>query len=160
MVLDLVAGIGYFSVPYLLHAKVKFLVACEWNPHAIQALKYNLNNNKIAATRYQVIKGDSRQLLTLHPHVKSLGVTRVNLGLIPSSREHWEVGLMCLQSGGVMHIHMNVHVDQVKEMEADILSSLKSIRPECLYKVVHVEKVKSYAPKVDHLVFDVVVDVV
>ncbi|CAB4058856.1 TRM12 [Lepeophtheirus salmonis] len=35
VVVDLFAGIGYFSLPYLVKAKAKFLHACEWNPGAV-----------------------------------------------------------------------------------------------------------------------------
>lgn len=47
VVVDLFAGIGYFSLPYLVHAKAAFLHACEWNPHAAAALRENLVNNKV-----------------------------------------------------------------------------------------------------------------
>ena len=43
-VVDLFAGIGYFTLPYLLHAKAQHVVACEWNPASVLALKYNLHH--------------------------------------------------------------------------------------------------------------------
>lgn len=47
VVVDLFAGIGYFTLPYLKHANAKHVYACEWNPEAIKALKNNLTLNKV-----------------------------------------------------------------------------------------------------------------
>lgn len=42
-----VSGIGYFTLPYLVHAHAKHVHACEWNPEAIEALKVNLQLNAV-----------------------------------------------------------------------------------------------------------------
>lgn len=39
VIVDLFAGIGYFTLPFLVHAKAKFVHACEWNPDAVEALR-------------------------------------------------------------------------------------------------------------------------
>lgn len=39
IVVDMFAGIGYFTLPYLVHARAEFLYACEWNPYAVEALR-------------------------------------------------------------------------------------------------------------------------
>ncbi|KAG8223815.1 hypothetical protein J437_LFUL003701, partial [Ladona fulva] len=38
-IVDLYAGIGYFTLPFLLHANASFVHACEWNSDAIEALR-------------------------------------------------------------------------------------------------------------------------
>nr|CAD7402176.1 unnamed protein product [Timema poppensis] len=38
VVVDLFAGIGYFTLPLLVHAKAEMVHACEWNPNAVTAL--------------------------------------------------------------------------------------------------------------------------
>jgi len=50
-VVDLFAGIGYFTLPYLIHAGAAFLHACEWNPHAAAALRINLRENNVGLSR-------------------------------------------------------------------------------------------------------------
>lgn len=40
-------GIGYFTLPYLVHAKASMVHACEWNPDAVHALRENLKLNKV-----------------------------------------------------------------------------------------------------------------
>ncbi|KAH9510121.1 tRNA wybutosine-synthesizing protein 2 [Bulinus truncatus] len=101
-VVDLYAGIGYFTLPYLVHAKADFVHACEWNPDAAAALKDNLVINGVSH-RCSVHFGDNRQL-------KLTSVAdRVNLGLIPSSEEGWPIAVQVLKnSGGTLHVHGNV----------------------------------------------------
>ncbi len=83
-VVDLYAGIGYFTLQYLVHTGVKFLYACEWNPAAVEALTRNLQRNGVA-DRCLVIPGDNAV------GAPSGVADRVNLGLIPTSRTGWPV---------------------------------------------------------------------
>ncbi|XP_066505047.1 tRNA wybutosine-synthesizing protein 2 homolog [Hoplias malabaricus] len=102
-VVDLYAGIGYFTLPYLVHARARHVHACEWNPDAAAALQRNLQLNKVRE-RCTVHQGDNR-LLSL-----SDIADRVNLGLIPSSEEGWPVACRLLkrETGGILHIHQNI----------------------------------------------------
>lgn len=63
-------GIGYFTLPYLVHAGASFVHACEWNPHAVKALRRNLELNG-AAQRCQVHQGDNRQVGESQPLITS-----------------------------------------------------------------------------------------
>lgn len=55
------SGIGYFTLPYLVHAGAAHVHACEWNPDAVSALQRNLHFNKVAH-RCTVHEGDNRQV--------------------------------------------------------------------------------------------------
>ncbi|XP_054025687.1 tRNA wybutosine-synthesizing protein 2 homolog isoform X1 [Dryobates pubescens] len=103
VLVDLYAGIGYFTLPFLVHAEAAFAHACEWNGHAVEALRRNLALNGVQ-DRCHVHHGDSRQL-----ELQDVA-DRVNLGLIPSSEEGWPVACRVLKksTGGVLHIHHNV----------------------------------------------------
>ncbi|NXF44469.1 TYW2 protein, partial [Oceanites oceanicus] len=127
VLVDLYAGIGYFTLPYLVHAAAAFAHACEWNSHAVEALQRNLVLNGVQ-DRCRVHLGDSRQVSGADwprppgPHAASASpplsfqlelrdiADRVNLGLIPSSEEGWPVACRVLKkgTGGVLHIHHNV----------------------------------------------------
>ncbi|XP_077023721.1 tRNA wybutosine-synthesizing protein 2 homolog [Tamandua tetradactyla] len=103
VLVDLYAGIGYFTLPFLVHAGAAFVHACEWNPHAVIALRKNLEINGVA-DRCQIHFGDNRKLKL------SNIADRVNLGLIPSSEEGWLIACQVLRqdTGGILHIHQNV----------------------------------------------------
>ncbi|NXH41530.1 TYW2 protein, partial [Dicaeum eximium] len=101
VVVDLYAGIGYFTLPFLVHAGAAFVHACEWNSHAVEALHRSLLLNGVR-DRCCIHRGDSRQLRDV--------ADRVNLGLLPSSEEGWPAACRVLRKdrGGVLHIHHNV----------------------------------------------------
>ncbi|NWR84740.1 TYW2 protein, partial [Furnarius figulus] len=103
VLVDLYAGIGYFTLPFLVHAGAAFVHACEWNVHAVEALRRALVLNRVQ-DRCCVHHGDSRKLELRDT------ADRVNLGLIPSSEEGWPVACRVLKkdTGGVLHIHHNV----------------------------------------------------
>ena len=103
VIVDLYAGIGYFTLPYLVHAGARFVYSCEWNPDAAAALQKNLNINGVN-DRCTVLFGDNRQ--TCPKDVAD----RVNCGLIPSSEQGWPMACAALRAdnGGIIHIHGNV----------------------------------------------------
>ncbi|XP_041109945.1 tRNA wybutosine-synthesizing protein 2 homolog isoform X1 [Polyodon spathula] len=118
-VVDLYAGIGYLTLHYLVHAGASFVHACEQNPHAVNALRRNLELNG-AAQRCQVHQGDNRQLSLCDV------ADRVNLGLIPSSEEGWPTACRLLkrETGGVLHIHQYVSSHPQKPNPALLLQNL------------------------------------
>lgn len=178
-VVDLYAGIGYFTLPFLVHARAHHVHACEWNPDAVEALKKNLVSNRVS-DHCTVHQGDNRKLQLCDV------ADRVNLGLIPSSEEGWPVACRLLKraTGGILHIHQNVTspfqskaavpaIDDAAQRasgkRADrevwqawandtakrISSLLKDISGAAwLTSIQHIEHVKSYAPHIHHVVLD------
>ncbi|KAF7228430.1 tRNA wybutosine-synthesizing protein 2 homolog [Nothobranchius furzeri] len=174
-VVDLYAGIGYFTLPYLVHAKARHVHACEWNPDAVAALQKNLHANGVL-DRCTIHQGDSRQLQLCNI------ADRVNLGLIPSSEDGWPVACRLLRrkTGGTLHIHQNVTqplqnpaANDAAERETAkktdravwqtwaqntsnrVASLLKDITgAPWVTNIQHIEHVKSYAPHVHHIVLD------
>uniref|UniRef100_UPI0037E943A9 tRNA wybutosine-synthesizing protein 2 homolog n=1 Tax=Semicossyphus pulcher TaxID=241346 RepID=UPI0037E943A9 len=178
-VVDLYAGIGYFTLPYLVHAGASHVHACEWSPDAVEALQKNLVSNGVF-DRCTVHQGDNRQLQLCDI------ADRVNLGLIPSSEDGWPVACRLLKraTGGILHIHQNVTspiqntatipaIDdatqrtsgkradrEVWQAWADdtancIISFLKDITGAAwTTNIQNIQHVKSYAPHVHHIVLD------
>lgn len=64
-------GIGYFTLPYLVHAHASHVHACEWNPDAVEALKKNLSSNGVS-DRCSVHQGDNRQVRQYYFSYKKL----------------------------------------------------------------------------------------
>ncbi|OQV12633.1 tRNA wybutosine-synthesizing protein 2/3/4 [Hypsibius exemplaris] len=177
-VVDLFAGIGYFTIP-ILKADASKVFACEWNPDAVRALRRNIALNCVEG-RCEIRFGDNRE-------VAPVGVAdRVILGLIPSSEISWATACRCLKpdTGGVLHVHANVDVPKTvfppsevdTTVPADKASCKKqqfnafgeriktSLIKECnqVFSVSrwkgdlrHVECVKSYGPNIFHCVFDI-----
>jgi hypothetical protein len=88
---------------------------------------------------------------------------RVSLGLLPSSEGGWRTGVRALRksTGGWLHVHGNVPVKEIDDWAVWLCSKLRKLAREegfgdsCVVVVVHIEKVKSFAPTVNHYVADV-----
>ncbi|CAK6964695.1 tRNA wybutosine-synthesizing protein 2 homolog [Scomber scombrus] len=178
-VVDLFAGIGYFTLPYLVHAGAAQVHACEWNLDAVEALRKNLVANGVF-DRCTIHQGDNRKLQLCDV------ADRVNLGLIPSSEGGWPIACRLLKktTGGILHIHQNVTsplpntapipaiddaTQRVSGKKADrevwqawaddtaksITSMLKDLTgASWITNIQHIEHVKSYAPHIHHIVLD------
>ena len=94
MVLDLYAGIGYFTLPALVHGQAKYVYACEWNPEAVKTLRFNLSDNGLEE-RATVLEGDCRVLVRNHQLVNMFD--RVSLGLLPSSEGGWWTAVQAIR---------------------------------------------------------------
>lgn len=154
-VVDLFAGIGYYTLQLLRHAGVAKVYACEWNPNAAAALRANLASNGVAPHRCEVLEGDNRR-------TAPVGVAdRVVLGLLPDSECSWAAAVAALRParGGAMHVHGNVASGDeeawAKRVEGAMSALARASGREWDVRVEHVERVKWYAPRVRHVVADV-----
>jgi tRNA(Phe) wybutosine-synthesizing methylase Tyw3 len=154
VVVDLYCGVGYYTVPLLLHGGAQHVYACEWNPNSVLALRENLRRAGVSA-RCTVHEGDNRvtsmQLDTI--------ADRVLLGLLPSSVEGWPLAARALKAtGGTIHVHENVHegilAQWVEDTRAKFETLLQGLGKQLAVSIVHLERVKSYAPRVYHVVLD------
>ena len=159
-ILDLYAGIGYYTLPFLSEGTrgpngergegrgAAHVVACEWNPISIKALKWSLTANNLQE-RCTILEGDNRNQ-ELKPEFN-----RINLGLLPSSEEGYTIALQALKTeGGVMHIHGLASGGEEEVWANNLAENLSNIGPfSC--SVEHIERVKWYAPHQRHIVVDI-----
>jgi len=155
-IVDLYSGVGYYTLPFLVHAKAAVVHACEWNENSVQALRANL----AAAgqeSKCVVYNGDNRNEDTV---LALSGIAdRVCLGLLPSSVEGWPLAASALKStGGILHVHENVGVADIDEWVISLCRKFeelfRSAGKDLTVSCSHLEKVKSYAPKIFHVVAD------
>lgn len=152
VVVDLFAGIGYFTLPFLVRSHAKLVYACEWNSFAVEALQHNVEANSVS-DRCIVLEGDNR--LTAPKEVAD----RVCLGLLPSSEGSWVTAVRALRmEGGTLHIHGNVKDSEETQWTEHVVKSICEIAKSegrCWeVSMVHLERVKWYAPHIRHLVAD------
>ena len=175
VVVDLYAGIGYYTLPLLIKGKAQYLYACEWNPEAIKALKFNLVMNNIPSNRYMVLEGDNRLTTQYNDPLENESTTtfsslkesindsadRISLGLLPSSKPGLSTAIRLLKrSGGWMHVHENVKESSIQDFAKTLVKDISLIAKGTYHKdweveCRHIEKVKSYAPRIIHVVFDI-----
>ena len=159
---DLFCGMGYFTVPALVHGGAALVHACDWNAHATHALRANLAANGVAPARCVVHEGDNAGLA--EPARGLLGCAhRVLLGLIPSSARAWPTAVRLLRDeGGWLHVHANKGEEEVEAFaRVELPRALARLAAEAgrpaawRFAAAHVERVKSFAPRVWHIVVDV-----
>jgi tRNA wybutosine-synthesizing protein 3 len=151
VVVDLFCGIGYYTLPILVKSKAKHVHSCEWNINAINALKFNLKNNKVD-NRCTIYEGDNRitsnDLLDI--------ADRVLLGLLPTAEKSYHIALNCLkETGGTLHLHGLAPADNHEKLVVETTATLEEINTNYKVKKVNINKIKSYAPHWDHLVLDI-----
>ncbi|KAI3633092.1 hypothetical protein MIR68_009167 [Amoeboaphelidium protococcarum] len=191
VILDLYAGIGYFTLPYLVHRKSRFVYACEMNKYSILGLQKSLIHHKIPFSNWNpsdddddddenkdsrilILYGDNREYL----HIYRNKVDRVNLGLLPSSETGWPLAIQALKlrdSSAVdkdcpsirwLHIHENVSDTEIDKWKLYVVSRIRKLLTERLQseriddsrlivELSHLERVKSYSPRVHHYVADI-----
>ena len=116
----------------------------------------NPNGDDDAESGLVVYPGNN--LLSI-PHARNK-CHRVNLGLLPTSNQAYPIAIEALHShGGYIHVHVNLMDAQIPQWSAETIHHFEAE----LWKVKgnkwdvsvkHVEKVKSFAPRVFHFVFD------
>jgi len=154
IVVDAFSGIGYYTLPMLVRSNAKHVYACELNPNSINALTKGAELNAIS-NKLTILEGDNQITLQSLSNIAD----RVHLGILPSSENTWQLAVDCLkQSGGIIHIHMNIREKEINSFVDYCLEQLEQYAAQRDFNTIqlqHVEKVKWYAPHIRHIVIDV-----
>ncbi|MFQ3321538.1 MAG: tRNA wybutosine-synthesizing protein 3 [Candidatus Thalassarchaeaceae archaeon] len=153
IVIDLYAGIGYYSIPMLVFSKIKHIHSCEWNPESVRALNINLDANDVKE-RCTIHFGDNK--ITTN-NLKGIA-DRVILGLLPSANDGYISALNVLKENGFLHIHGIAPSKDYGQWINETIKELLEIRPKSKIFEVNRSKIKSYAPHWDHIVLDIKVE--
>jgi tRNA wybutosine-synthesizing protein 2 len=143
-VVDMFAGIGYFSLPLAVYQKPKRIVACELNPVAHSFLVENVSLNGVSE-QVEPVLGDNRDL------GGSRIADRVIMGYVKKTHEFLPTALRLLKSGGILHYHETCPNELLPTRPIQrLVSAAKGHRVE----IVRFKEIKSYAPGVTHVVVD------
>lgn len=120
IVVDLFSGIGYFSLIFAVHCNAKHVYCCEWNPDALEALRRNIQLNKMEH-RMTICPGDNRLVCPINI------AHRVQMGLIPTSLNSLDVACRSLKiydnnndenANFTLHVHENLnYFDKIKSIK-------------------------------------------
>jgi len=149
-VVDMFAGIGYFTLPMAVHSRPKKIVAIEINPVAHKYLVENVRLNRVEEVVEPVL-GDCARLAPK-------GVAdRVVMGYVGTTDQYLDAGIGALRPGGVLHYHQTVPERLYPcEIEKEVAEAAERAgRP---VKIERCARVKKYSPGMLHAVLDVRVD--
>ena len=146
-VIDMFAGIGYFSLPIAKFTKAKEVISIEKNATAYNFLTDNIALNKL--NNVIAIQGDCITAARSFPSKAD----RVLMGYFPGTEKFLGAALWMSKPGCVVHYH-NVYSEKElwKKPLGEIEELCKAFRKE--YHIECKKKVKSFSPKKWHVVVD------
>ncbi|MEM7813671.1 MAG: methyltransferase domain-containing protein [Candidatus Aenigmatarchaeota archaeon] len=149
VIVDMFAGIGYFSLGIAKREPKAEVIAIEKNPIAFRYLKENIRLNGIRSIR--AICGDCRKV-----NVRQKA-DRVIMGYFPGTERYLSAAFRLLKPRGIIHYHNIYHDKQKRERP---VAELEQAAERAGYKLVGVAQriVKSYAPRVWHVAVDAEVE--
>ena len=142
-VLDMFAGIGYFSISFGVHSNAEKIISIEINPNSYNFLCENAKLNKL--DNLIPVLGDC---MVETPKFKA---DRIVMGYVKTTHHYLNVAINSLNKGGVIHYH-----ETVPEKLIDIrpIERIKNESGNRDVELLNLTKIKKYSPGVWHVVVD------
>lgn len=145
IVLDMFAGIGYFSLP--LAKKVSKVYSIELNPKSYKFLIENIKLNKI--NNIKAIKADCSKVI---PKL-NIKVDRIIMGFLPSPFKFFNTAFKAAKKDTIIHYSCLIERKNKNKKIKDLVERITKV------KLLRSVKVKSYSPRLDHYVLDLEVKI-
>ena len=147
VILDMFAGIGYFSLGIAKFSEAKKIYAIEINSKSYDYFIENIRLNKVQSKIVPIL-GDCAI------EIPKLGkiADRVIMGLLPNCKEYLKYAMKVVKPNGIIHYHGIAKKDEDKKLFEDVKTATEKEGRKV--KLIKKTKVKSYAPKVYHFVLD------
>ncbi|SFM32525.1 class I SAM-dependent methyltransferase [Methanolobus profundi] len=146
-IIDMFAGIGYFTIPMAVHARPEKIIAIEINPQSYAYLKENIALNHVEHI-VEALNGDCAQLTPK-------GVAdRVIMGYVNTTHHYLDQGIAALkESGGILHYHETTPESLLFERPVERIKQAASKAGRDV-EILECRKIKKYSPGVWHVVVD------
>lgn len=153
IIIDMFAGIGYFSIPIGVLSKPKKVYSIELNPTAFEFLKENLKINHIH--NIEAINGDNRQIID-NLVEKGIKADRIIMGYLPPPKEFLTTAFKISKKETILHYEDLVTVGKEDEDIKRVVQDVQDVASKYNLNInlLLSRKIKSYGPKIDHYVFD------
>ena len=142
-IVDMFAGIGYFTLPIAKFTGARKVFACEKNPESYVYLIKNIERNGVSEKVVPIL-GDNRHILG------KKFADRVLMGYVQTTSAFLPKALEIVKRGGTIHYHDTFYVNEYKERIEEIFSAAAPG-----FEIERIKEVKSFAPSVSHYVADV-----
>ena len=146
VVVDMFAGIGYFTIPIAVHSHPDRIVAIEINPESYHYLVENIRLNGVDGIVEPVL-GDCAEMTPV------LSADRVIMGYVGNTCHYLKYGIKALKSGGILHYHDTVPVHLVPSRPTGQIRD-EACKQGRLAEILDWHRIKKYSPGVWHVVVD------
>ncbi len=144
VIVDMFAGIGYFSLPLAVHGNPDKIYSLEINPVSFRYLEENIKLNGVSET-IEAWNGDNREF------EKEGGADRIMMGYLHETWKFLPKAVDLLDDEGIIHYHsLCKDTDFPAKLEKEIDDNIDKD-----HDVMGHRKIKSYAPHVFHTVSDI-----
>jgi len=143
-IVDMFAGIGYFSIFIAKYCNPKKVYAIDINPKALEYLRKNVWLNNVE-DKIEILQGDCRKFSKLLENTAD----RIIMGYLFDTEKFLPSALRIAKNNCIIHFHKTAKTVEIKKLKEKIMG----IRNHKI-KILRTKKVKSYAPKIWHVVFD------
>ncbi|MBD3214792.1 MAG: class I SAM-dependent methyltransferase family protein [Candidatus Lokiarchaeota archaeon] len=152
VIVDMFAGIGYFSLPIAILADPKDIYSIELNPTAYKYLVENIQLNNVQEVVHPIHGNCKEEVLRLSE--EGIKADRIIMGVFPAPKDYIEEALTLVKNSGTI-IHYEGIADREKNLVlynefAEIAESQKFIT-----ELKDKRFVKSYGPNLYHIVYDI-----
>jgi tRNA wybutosine-synthesizing protein 2 len=147
IVVDMFAGIGYFSIPMAVHSKPAEVYSVEINPVAFEYLCENVRLNEVKEIVLPML-GDC---LEVAPEGMA---TRVVMGYLSGGEIYLPKAMRIIGDEGVIHYHETCPNDLLPDRPLSTVRKAAEDEKRSV-EILKQRTVKSYAPGVSHVVLDI-----
>ncbi|MHA1291567.1 MAG: class I SAM-dependent methyltransferase [Promethearchaeota archaeon] len=154
IIVDMFAGIGYFSLPIGKHSKAKKIYSIELNPVAYRFLVDNIKLNQLEKKIVPILGNSKEEVLKLSK--SGIRADRVIMGVFPAPKNFIKEALALLKENGTIFHYEGI---VSKNNYLDLFNEFKEITENEGYncKIISKRFVKSYGPNLYHIVLDILV---
>lgn len=154
-IIDMFAGIGYFSIPLAYHSNPKKIYSIELNPNSYNYLKKNIELNNVSNIINPIL-GDSNKITPyIKDNLEKQGVDRILMGYVRTTHEFLGSAIYSLKPGGTLHYHETTP-QKIKFTRP--IERIKKAAGGRTFEVLNMIDIKKYSPGVNHVVLDVKFD--
>lgn len=154
IIVDMFAGIGYFSLPIAKHSLVEKIYSIELNPESYKYLGENIKINHLEDKIFP-INGDCREEVIKLSN-SGIRADRIIMGVFPAPKDYIKEALTLAKEGGtIYHYEGVVEKDNYISLFKDFNEVAKRENYNCELKSHRF--VKSYGPNLYHVVLDIFV---
>lgn len=146
-IIDMFAGIGYWTIPIAKMTKARKVFAIDINGEAADFLEKNVFLNNVSM-KVDILKGDCKNFADLLENTAD----RIIMGYIFETEKFLPAALMMAKDGCTIHFHRNIEMEKIEILKKKIAEIAE--KSGCEIEFIHIVKVKSYAPKIWHVVMD------
>jgi tRNA wybutosine-synthesizing protein 2 len=154
IIVDMFAGIGYFSLPIGKHSNAEKVYSIELNPISFNTLIENIKINHLEGKIIPINGNCKEEVLKLSD--SGIRADRVIMGVFPAPIDYIKEALtLTKEEGSVFHFEGVVE----KENHISLFEDFKEVAKRELYKceLKEFRYVKSYGPNLYHIVLDIFV---